>query len=842
MGAAGCRSNQRQCWEKWLTMSEALSIERRKSIELDDSFETLRREGIKLAQQMCGELWTDYNLHDPGVTILEQIVYALTDLIYRSDFEVEDFLVNDEGEINFSRLALYAPEDIFPCRPTTLLDYRKIILDSVSELDNIWIKICDTSNYSGLYQIALKTDQSLSQQDNARVAEAVKKCYAHNRNLCEDIAEVSVIENTDYQLFGQIEISGGRRPADILAEIYFECARYISGGVIIDSYDEAINQGMQLEEIFSGPFTSHGLFAHESFGDNQQVILLSNIYLVVGAIKSVDHVNGLNLERDGETYYDSIESGSANSAASIYIPCNNDEIKVTLTINGRVVPVDIHDVRTKFDEMNFKYHSSRSTPQDMSMVYSMPTAKPRPMAEYFSIQNQLPNTYGIGNYGVPESAPTAIKANANQLKSYLVIFEQVMANFLANLNAVDRLFSIETDKQSSYHVKLLSNEDIRNLDKIYPHNPEEALGSIVDRYDNYLERKNRLVDYLLALYGESFSQNSLRHFNYYYTQNEIEKAILDNKVEYLKSIVEIGRDRAAAPNYSADSWSKRCNTGVQRRVSMLLGFKNHTPRALVMEILKQGIKLAKHCVYEHLKMDSSELEFIDVEKIRQGEFDPVPLMDMEEQDIAELREQMGEVIPLKNGLLSDELLRGGIYLNRFLLGSLTQGQSFQLTYRTQGDCYWYLGTFFTKEQGIKAANALRHFLLHLNVESEGLHVLEHIQLRPIGQPSHAGLSMSGEEDFYSFKISVIFPAWSARCYDSQFRMLAEETIRINTGAHICAEVYWLDFHKMYEFEMLYEKWMELKADSNSEPGELNYFSMKLISFLFENKVSQVVNV
>ena len=823
-------------------MSEALSIERRKSIELDHSFETLRREGIKLAQQMCGELWTDYNLHDPGITILEQLAYAITDLIYRSDFDVEDYLVNDEGEIDFTQLVLHAPEQIFPCRPTTLLDYRKAIMNAVSELDNVWMDLVDTDSCKGLYRIAVKLDQGLSQQDKASVIDKVRQCYNRNRNLCEDVAEIAVVEGVEYQLCGQIEIGGGRRPADILAEIYFACARHIAGRISINSYDQALNGGMSLEEMFTGPFTNHGLFTGEGFNENRQTILLSNLYSAINSIEAVDHVRGLNLELDGVAYYDSIESGGPDSAVNLHMPCSDDEIKITLTTNGRVVPASIDEVRAKFDEINFKYHSSRSTPQDMSLVYTMPQAGLRPLAEYFSIQNQFPDCYGIGSYGMPESAPVAAKTKANQLKSYLVIFEQIMANFLANLNSVKTLFSVDTDIQNSYHYNLLNKEDIPGLDRIYPNKPEQSLQAIVNQFDDYLERKNRLLDYLLALYGESFAQNSLRHFNYYYSQDEIEKIILDNKVEYLKSIVEMGRDRAAAPDYSAANWSQRGYSGLQQRVSMLLGFNNHTPGSLVMAILKQGIKLAKHSAYEQLKVGSDELEFIDIEKIEQAGFESVPFMDVSDKDIAELREQMGDVIPLKNNLLSDDLLRGGIYLERFRLGSLTQGQDYQLTYRSEDGHYWYLGTYPEREEGLRAANALRRFLLQLNAESEGLHVLEHIQLRPVGQASHAGLSLPGDEDFYSFRVSVIFPAWSARCYDAQFRLLAEETVRLNASAHVYPEIYWLEFHKMYEFEMLYEKWMELRAKTDSDQGELNYYAMRLISFLCENRTTQTMDV
>jgi hypothetical protein len=49
-------------------------------------FDALRKAGIAMLQELCGEKWTDYNLHDPGVTILEQLCYGITDLAYRSEF------------------------------------------------------------------------------------------------------------------------------------------------------------------------------------------------------------------------------------------------------------------------------------------------------------------------------------------------------------------------------------------------------------------------------------------------------------------------------------------------------------------------------------------------------------------------------------------------------------------------------------------------------------------------------------------------------------------------------------------------------------------------------------
>ena len=80
-------------------MSEAISIKRHKSASNYASFESLRSEAIKLVQQVSGKVWTDYNLHDPGITILEQLIYAITDIIYRTDFPVEDYLTGNDGEV-----------------------------------------------------------------------------------------------------------------------------------------------------------------------------------------------------------------------------------------------------------------------------------------------------------------------------------------------------------------------------------------------------------------------------------------------------------------------------------------------------------------------------------------------------------------------------------------------------------------------------------------------------------------------------------------------------------------------------------------------------------------------
>ncbi|MCI5121750.1 MAG: hypothetical protein D3908_11275, partial [Candidatus Electrothrix sp. AUS4] len=83
-------------------MKEPQSIPKKKEGDSDEfAFAGLRRQGLEYAQQLSGEIWTDYNLHDPGVTILEQLCFALTDLLYRTEYAVPDLLTGPNGELDY---------------------------------------------------------------------------------------------------------------------------------------------------------------------------------------------------------------------------------------------------------------------------------------------------------------------------------------------------------------------------------------------------------------------------------------------------------------------------------------------------------------------------------------------------------------------------------------------------------------------------------------------------------------------------------------------------------------------------------------------------------------------
>ena len=103
------------------------------------SFENLYSQGLEMLQQLSGDIWTDYNLHDPGVTILEQLCFALTDIIYRSDTSVSQLLVRETGRVDFARQGLFGASKILSSGPVIPKDYEAIFFDKIPELENIFL-------------------------------------------------------------------------------------------------------------------------------------------------------------------------------------------------------------------------------------------------------------------------------------------------------------------------------------------------------------------------------------------------------------------------------------------------------------------------------------------------------------------------------------------------------------------------------------------------------------------------------------------------------------------------------------------------------------------------------
>lgn len=543
-------------------------------------FDGLRKEGLRLVQEMSGDVWTDYNLHDPGVTILEALCYALTDLAYRSGFDAADYLASPNGGIDFEKLALHRPDEIFSSRAVTDNDYRKLILGSVPNIDNVWVQQQE-GDLQGLYRIYVQLNDRVKNQDEAAVRKVytgtVEKVYSANRNLCEDLAELEIVERIPYSLSGEIEVEGKREPASVLAEIYYECAQYLNPKVPIHSYAEMYKSGRFLDELFSGVLTKQGYIAEEELHPWRGDFSIPDLIGKIGRIEGVKDVKRLAFV-DGEgKESDCIRldgQRSCRSVACLSFP-SPDGATIRLQKAGKAYHVSLTEVETEFKRLDYNSEMLRRRRQSFDWVGTlMPSAIYRNFREYYSIQNHFPDIYGLNAHGVPDSAPRERKAQAAQLKAYLLFFEQVMANFLQNVEEIPRFFSLDEQVGQSYFYQVLRNDAAPGVEGVYLDGVEgmdSELAKLVAGFDNHGDRRNRVLDYLLGLYGEKLGLTSLSQFleDSAFVENER----IESKIAFLREMVDISKNRAAGVDYRKATEDGGNSAGLKKKLQILLGLR-----------------------------------------------------------------------------------------------------------------------------------------------------------------------------------------------------------------------------------------------------------------------------
>jgi hypothetical protein len=794
-------------------------IRRRDPADSPTSFAALRAEGLRWTQALSGRTWTDYNLHDPGVTILEQLCFALSELAYRVDFPVADHLAARRGHINFEQLALHGPAAALPCRPTTVDDYRRALLDTNANLDNAWVGTAVATDgpdagVNGLYRIALKPadlGDEIAGLHDAVCADA-QTVYRANRNLGEDLAAVASVAAVECDLYGVFVIGGSRSPEDILSDIYERCAETIAARVAFRPFGPVLASGRPIEELLNPRHTRHGVIADEDLrAAEREELFVGDLAVALGTVEGVRAVRELGLARAGEApTTGTLRWNARHEALRLRVPGPQAMASMVRLLRAEgPVRASAEEVLARYRDLRANQAARRPGRQDIALHFPPPRGTHRDLSGYTSIQHHFPDAYGINARGVPAGASPEDRAHAAQLKAYLALFEGVLADGAAQLDHLRDLFSADPAVDCTYWRGKLDASVIPGLDAVLDDaNAPRPPG------DDFMDRRNRFIDHLLALHGESFPQSTLRQLARYYIPHELDRRLLANKLAYLQHVLRVGRDRAGAFDYGRPSWNDEGRghpnvSGLQFRASLLLGLRHVHSRSLTADTRGEGLEVERpdaadreaQLVRGGTSMLASDLDGLWVPALEDDDGPPPRL--------AQLRESHG-IRVFDGGRISEPLLEQGIDLGNYRVALVGDEHALMCLPEGAERC-WLLSSHATAAAANRAANRLRRFLVELNREAEGLHVVEHVLLRPASAaaPREGALAAS----FFSLRVTVVIPLWTARGQDPAYRRFAEETVSLNCPSHLYSQCLWLDFVSMVEFERRWERWLAAKLSA-----------------------------
>ena len=569
----------------------------------------LRKAGIRHLQQMAeaGMLWTDFNTHDPGITILEQLCYAITDLGYRIDYQIPDLLASGGGG---GPESFHSAAHILTTHPVTLDDLRKLVLD-VDGVKNVWIEKVDSPQVplqydesrqeltlqsgslelepvrlKGLYRVLIETSD-LADIDGTVVKQAaVRKLHA-NRPLCEDYEEIRILSKQAVKLNARIEIGPVDDAEEVLSFIYEKISNYFSPRIPFASITQMLEKDLPADRIFDGPQLEHGFVETEKLRRTKR---RTTIYTsdLVHAIMDVD---GVRAVRDI-----SVAFGERKETWALKLPADSipvldlNQSKIIFEKNRLVAEVDHDKARKKYFDRLTRAGINKPLKQVERDLIS-PPGRDRNIAGYYSIQYQFPACYGIGEMGLPASATAQRKVQAKQLKAYLLFFDQLLANYFAQLAHVKDLFSVNGSTIDTYFTQAVPDNGL-GLEEIYNQisdDPRDIVQSILDDLVPpaiHSERKNRFLNHLLARFAEQFTDYSLFLFDVTppaddSTGNETDdkqaspkqypaQKMIRDKQAFLQQYPIVSSARGTAFNY-LEPLSRENVSGLEKRIKLKLG-------------------------------------------------------------------------------------------------------------------------------------------------------------------------------------------------------------------------------------------------------------------------------
>lgn len=786
-------------------------------------FASLRKDGIARAQELAGNIWTDYNLHDPGVTILEQLCFGLTELAYQANVPVSDYLANERGMIDFNHYALYKPQDIFPTRPVTAEDYCKRLLDEVPEIDAITVATADKPGSYGacLYQISIKlleplTGPAYTEEQKQQVVHKVQSVFVKNRNLGEDLDSVEIEKSEPCFLKGVIETNGKRNPAEIYADVFFQAARKISSNIRMERYETLVQEGMDLADIFTGPLTQHGYIYSDDLNAHTTTKPLEELNGLVIQIDGVKKVYRLELADSTGKVLDTqtIDKNSfflkfpEEVEQQKWLKIDFNPGKTTdptgvIKARGETIEKLMEETRRSLQKLEFEYRAFRNNKTNTANFYPLPQGRPHGYFGYYSVQHHFPAVYGINSAGVPGSESIERKIQAQQLKSYLYPCEQLLANMMAHIQNLQQLFSLQEQPNHSYFAQFLDNHNIPNFVGLYTDSNTSLadIQAVQARHDPATDRKSRALDTLLAIYGEAFSQEALLHFNYYH-QEQPDYWAIDNKMRYLLHLVEISNSRSGAFDTSEPHWQSSNLSSLHKKLNILLGIQQLDSLAV----------LSKSFSANHINLVDDELigQKMNAADTAELEQQAVPILKSRQQQ----KLLQWSYTPSKALTLSPAMITEGTSIDAYRLHPNEQGDSVDVYFYSHAQKRWTsLKKSVEREQAIAYVHKFKKIITDINAGSEGFYLLEHILLRP---RSHAKNSENNAEiygdHFYNCRLSFIFPKWTARFANPAFRHFAEKTIANQLPAHLFPQVFWLSLADMEDFESCYQHWLKSLHD------------------------------
>jgi hypothetical protein len=679
-----------------------------------------------------------------------------------------------------------------------------------------------------------------------RRALAAIECVLHaHRGLCEDFYSIETVVPYRVGICADVEVTPDADMERVQAELFHAIENYLSPPVRYRTLEEMLNSGHQPDQIFNGPFVDFDFTCQGSPVFSKPGFITDETLAATEIRRSVRASDIINLAVDIDGV-EAIRDVQLRDYDATGLALGSTD-KWTLAVPPGAQPVFFADgSKLLFHRAGIPY---RAQPSEFSAtlaylrdlarreVYvaagqalTAPIGRWRSLDSFHSVSHDLPETYRVGRAGVSATEGSERVARARQLKGYLAFFDQILADYLGQLANARRLLSLDPAMTRSWFTQPVTDVAGSLTDDFAKefHLDEKSLADelartrLTESEEEFLDRRGRALDHLIARFAERFADYAAMMFRRSGDRTEVSEELIQDKISFLADYPRLSRNRGQAANIepedAASVWDCENVSGLERRASRLLGIDR--------------------CDRRNLQADTHFDRLFTVTggagnvRLRIADTDGKLLFESEDT-FADKDAARASAQKAYRGLRDEGVL------------SVTETQgagTFTLKILSESGAITHRHGFDTDQDAVVAARAILdrydELLAEIGEEGEGMHLIEHILLRPRSEADQLmqvclpdECHFCGDEDPYSFRVSVALPYWPGRFRDLNFRRLVERTLREEAPAHVQVKVCWISQGQMMELDEAYQAWLAARAANPPASAAIQAPTARLISII-----------
>jgi len=628
-----------------------------------------------------------------------------------------------------------------------------------------------------------------------------------NRNLNEDWLCTRTVNNIDIGICVDVELNSGTDAEEALANIYQSLDKLFNPPLKFHTLEQMLELNYKPKEIFQGPSLNHGFLIDEDIEASRlpDCIHASDIIAEIMNVYGVEAVKNLLMtafNKDGEPIEELSNQSWCIPLDGTVRPVFKPRLSKFLLFRDNIPFIIPQSGESELDRGIFylKVENNNYKLKNPNKDFTMPVGKHYQLDHYYSIQNDFPTVYGVGEGELSPKATNSRLGQAKQLKAYLIHFDQLLSDFFKQLySAKDYLSTAPIS--STYAAKIIT--DIPGIESEFFH--QEIYNSSFETdvtnagygkshyetVEDFQDRRNRFLDHLLARFGESFSDYVFMMYRMQVNAKGISELklpiedLISDKERFLNQVAPLSYSRGLGMDYTAevdDSSVFEIRAGFSKRVAALLGINQIPFKNIVDTDPKESWAF------------ETETKTLPIKLMNPAGFS--------------LEDKWNLTFQLFNNIANYQAIK---FTNTYIYFVDINGTRIAR----------YDDTF---DSVLEAEEFIPNLFQLITAHLENFYCVEHLLLRPffrdgLEDEDLFSVCLNDEctstdlelfyanQDPYTFKSTLVFPGWLPRFGNRYFRKYTENLIRKEAPAHSLIKICWVGKADMILFQQTYRNWL-----------------------------------